>query len=97
MATYRTFQIKLNAEKEAARIEWLEGQESYTDAIRVLIDQAIGGNAPLAGGPVMDLAAIRAVIDAALDQHLAGVSLASGNVEAQGEDQELVAKLDALF
>jgi len=104
MADYRTFQVKLNTEKDASRIAWLERQTNITEAIRVLIDNATIGNAPgvpASGAVDLDLGAIRCVFEAVLDERLAGLALADGRNEGDGgeyqEDIELASKLDAMF
>lgn len=92
MAKYRTFQVRLNTEKEARRIAWLEAQESITDAIRALIDQAVEG-----AGSEVDLDAIREMFEMVLDDKLAGLAVATAGGESFKEDEELAAKLDAMF
>jgi len=100
MASYRVFQLKLNAQKEAARIAWLESQDSYTDAIRALIDEAMAGPAPdqCPSPSAIDLFDIRKVVEAAIESKLAGLAIASVTVDQdRDEDPELAAALDDLF
>ena len=97
MASYRTFMIKLNSEKDAARIAWLESQANYTDTIRTLIDQAVKGDAARDDPAVVDLGAIRAVFETVLEEKLSGLTVGNVGQLPQGEDAEAAAKLDAMF
>ena len=93
MAQYRTFQVKLNTDKDAARIAWLEQQGSITQAIRDLVDEAMADAPEITAA--FDLGAIRAIMETVLDERLAGNLLPIAGQQAH--DPELDAKLDGMF
>lgn len=92
MAEYRTFHLRLNTEADAGRIAWLERQDSYTDAIRALVDQAIAGQAQ----PV-ELHQVKAAIER-IERKLSTLQFAAAAPIGQAdEDPELGGRLDVLF
>jgi hypothetical protein len=84
-------------ERDADIITWLNEQRNRSEAIRNAIRVAI------APPPALDISAIRAVVEAALDEKLAGPALVSGSglgikpADPPAEDPELAATLDGMF
>jgi hypothetical protein len=91
---YKVYTIKLNEEKDAAFIDWLDAQENRTDAIRALIDRAM--STPGGETAAVDLGAIRAVVEAALDEKLTGLQVGSVSGEKPKENQTLASRLDSM-
>ena len=95
-------QVRLNGERDADIIAWLNAQDSKSDAVRDALRQAIAPSRPHSDMPALDLGAIRQVVEAALDERLAGLALASGSTrqdtdEPAGENAELAARLDDMM
>ena len=92
MAYY--LQVRLSEKKDADIIAWLEGQTNKSGAVRDTLRAAI------VPSPTLDIGAIRAVVEAALDERLSGLALVNGDCsvsEPEGEDPELAAALDGMF
>lgn len=89
--------IRLNEEADKDIVAWLAEQADKSAAVKDAIRATIGGNVQEADGPAVDLCAIRAVLEAVLDERLSNLALAPGAAAAQDEDQELASKLDAMF
>ena len=97
--------VRLYEDNDGDIIKWLSEQENKTQAVKAAIRADIGGDvhqvdAPQVDAPEVTLVAIRATIEAALDQRmLCGAIAASGGSDdgPQGEDPELAAKLDSMF
>ena len=92
----QTVSFWLDKEKDEDIIAWLEGQRNRSKAIRDALRAAI------APPPALDISAVRAVVEAALDEKLASLALVMGNGREansadQPEDPELAATLDGLF
>lgn len=114
MADYLIVQLRVNREKEPDVVPWLEGQENKTQAILDLIRAHIGGQ-PASEGPAspaaaLDLGAVRAVFDDALDAHAGHLrkvldalldqklaDLALDAHEPGTADPAMDAKIDAMF
>lgn len=97
MTKYRVFQAKLHPERDAQRIAWLDAQEAgATFLVRRWIDAEMGSTrTERTQGPIIDLLAIRQVIETALDERLAGALVPAA--QTQSEDPTLTSKLDAMF
>ena len=89
--------VVFDKERDADIIAWLEEQRNRSEAIRTAIRDS------LSSSPVLDIGAIRAVVEAALDDRLSGLALVNGDESANepadppGEDPELAAALDGMF
>ena len=114
MADYRTFQIRLNVDKLGDVIDWLERQESYTAAIVDLVqEEIVRGQEPTpepTTAAALDVGAIRALFDDALDTHAGHLRavfdalldqklahLDAGTKPAGTASPEVGNKIDAMF
>ena len=64
-------QVRLNGERDADIIAWLNAQKNKSDAVRDVLRQAIAPSQPHSDMPALDLGAIRQVVEAALDERFA--------------------------
>lgn len=93
----KTVSFWLDKEDDRDIIAWLATQRNQSRAIRDALRAAI---APPTG---LDLGAIRGVVEAALDEKLANLTLVNGNgpetnpADPSAEDPELAAALDCMF
>jgi len=89
------FQMRLNKGADGDIMAWLNGQDDKTAAVKAAIRQAMISE-PADQPAAPDLGAIRAVIEAALDERFAGAVLGMAVGESV-EDPALAGKLDAMF
>ena len=89
----KKFSMRLHPGPDEDVIAWLDNQVDKTAAIKRLIRAEIAAQA---GGGQVDLLAIRRVVEAALEEKLAGVVLGPAAAAGDG-DPELEAKLDGMF
>jgi len=82
----KRYSIAVDETEHAEIAHWLEQQKNVSGAVRALIAQHLAGNAEQPTAQ-LDLSAIRAVMDAALDEKLRGLSI--GTPERAGQDDEL--------
>jgi metal-responsive CopG/Arc/MetJ family transcriptional regulator len=91
----RTISFSLDTETDSDILEWLEGRRNRSEVIREALRAAIAPSSP-----VLDIGAIRAVVEAPLDERLSGLALVNSNqleIEPEGEDPKLAAALDGMF
>lgn len=82
----------LDKEEDRDIVAWLAERRNQSQAIRDALRAAI------APPSALDIGAIRAAVEAALDERLAGLTLTNGNPpEPTAEDPELGAALDDMF
>lgn len=97
------FHMRVNEKTDRNILDWLSDQSDKTAAVKAALRIVIAGgledtSSIETADQVADLAAIRAVVETALEQHLSRLSLASGLDDAAlDDDPELMAKLDAMF
>jgi hypothetical protein len=88
----RMISFCLDKEDDKDIIAWLEEQRNQSQTIRDALRLAI------APPSALDIAAIRAVVEAALDERLAHLVMVNGEPPgATEEDPELGAALDEMF
>jgi hypothetical protein len=90
------FRMRLNVDSDRDIIEWLKSQTDKTLAVKRAIRSAIHGRDEQeeSNGAVVDLIAIRQVIESVFDEKLQGLIV--GTAQKQGDDA-LDNKLDGMF
>lgn len=91
MADYN-LHVRLKEKTDADVIAWLEAQKNKSEAVRDALRAAITPSA-------LDLAAIRNILEAVLDERLAGLSLTGGCCELpeQSETSRASERLRSMF
>ncbi|MBN1813652.1 MAG: hypothetical protein JXA14_17565 [Anaerolineae bacterium] len=88
--------MRLHDERDRDIVAWLDAQEDKTAAIKAAIRAAMS-NGHSQEPTAVDLGAIRAVLEAVLDERLSGLALEADRPPRKGEDSDVAAKLDAMF
>ena len=92
----KRYSLSINEDHYPHIADWLDEQANVSAAVRLLIQAQLNGNAaPASALPSVDLAGVRQVLEAVLDERLSGISLNAPNSD-DGDDDELSAFDDML-
>jgi len=91
MSSKKIISFWLDEEKDKDIVAWLTKQRNQSQAIRDALRTAI------APPPALDIGAIRAAVEAALDERLITTTNNNNHSSEPGEDPDLAAALDRMF
>jgi len=91
MSSKKIISFWLDRERDGDIMAWLAEQRNQSQAIRDALRTAI------APPPALDIGAIRAAVEAALDERLITTTNNNNHSSEPGEDPDLAAALDRMF
>jgi hypothetical protein len=90
--------ISFDEKRHAPLLLWWDSQENASAVLRGLIEAHLAGRPPHNGLPSgIDLAAIRQVVEAAIDQKLAGLTLNTGPASEPEPETDALSAFDDLL